>query len=273
LIPVGSSSGIVPKDLQTEQAYETGLYFQHELSFLNEKFGFSYGLRYSRFMYVGSKTVFQYEEYLSRTEENIIGETTYANNEVINTYDGFEPRISLRYSINDATSIKVGFNNINQYIHLISNTTTIAPADIWKLSDPYLLPQRVTQYSLGFFKNFSNNTIETSIEGYYKDQQNIIEYKDGASLILNDHLETELLNGLGKSYGVEVYFRRTVGFLRGWVGYTYSRSLRQIVGSYPEELINGGDWFPSNFDKPHDLTATLEIQPNPNLIFSSILII
>lgn len=271
LSPIGGSSNIIPNDLESEQAFETGLYIQHELSFLNEKIGFSYGLRYSRFMYVGENTVFGYEQYLPRTEENIISETTYSEYEVINTYDGFEPRISLRYSFNEATSIKAGFNQINQYIHLISNTASIAPTDIWKLSDPYLQPQTVTQYSIGFFKNFNNNTIETSIEAYYKDQQNIIEYKDGANLILNDHLETELLNGQGQAYGIELYFRRTVGFVRGWIGYTYSRSLRKVIGSYPEELINGGDWFPSNFDKPHDLTTTLELQFNPDVRFSSIL--
>jgi hypothetical protein len=271
LMPVGSLSSIIPNDLESEQALETGLYIQHEFSFLNEKFGLSYGLRYSHFMYMGKNTVFEYEQYLPRSEENIIGETYYDEYEEIITYDGFEPRLSLRYSFNEETSIKAGYNRINQYIHLISNTATIAPTDIWKLSDPYLLPQNVTQYSLGFFKNFANNTIETSIEAYYKDQQNIIEYKDGADLILNNHMETELLNGQGRAYGIELYFRRTVGFLRGWIGYTYSRSLRQVIGSYPEELINGGEWFPSNFDKPHDLTATLEIQANPNINFSSIL--
>ena len=271
LSPIGSESNIIAKDLEAEQAFETGAYFQHEINLLNEKIGFSYGLRYSRFMYMGKKTVFDYQDYVPRTEESIISETTYDDFEVINTYDGFEPRVSLRYSFNESASIKAGFNKINQYIHLISNTASIAPTDIWKLSDPYLLPQRVTQYSLGLFKNFANNTIETSIEGYYKNQQNVIEYKDGAELILNDHLETELLNGRGQSYGVELYFRRTVGFVRGWVGYTYSRSLRQVIGSYPEELINGGDWFPSNFDKPHDLTATLEFQFSPNINFSSIM--
>ena len=269
LKPRGISS-IVPFSVENERALESGIYFQHDLE-LGQRVGFSYGLRYSNFNYLGSRTVNSYEQYQPRNEENIIDQTTFGTNEVIQSYDGFEPRVSARYSFNETTSVKAGFNRINQYIHLISNTTSIAPTDIWKLSDPYLKPQTVTQYSIGFFKNFNNNTIETSLEGYYKDQGNLIEYKDGAELVLNPHLETELLNGRGYSYGIELYLRRKVGVVRGWVSYTYSRSFRQVIGSFPEELINNGDYFPANFDKPHNLNTTLELAFNPRVRFSSIL--
>jgi outer membrane receptor protein involved in Fe transport len=141
-----------------------------------------------------------------------------------------------------------------QFIHLISNTATIAPTDIWKLSDDFLKPQIVDQYSIGFYNNFMGNIFETSIEVYYKDIQNVVEYKDGANLILQNHLETELVPAQGRAFGVELYAKKNLGRLTGWISYTYSRSLRRVITAYEEEIINDGEWFASNFDKPHDVT-------------------
>jgi len=254
LIPdSGGESGVLPQKVQNEYGRESGFYFQHEFE-LGEKFGFTYGVRYDFFQYLGPRTVKEYAENLPINSGNVIGERTYGDGEVIQTYDGLGPRVSMRYSLDSKTSIKAGYNKMYQFIHLISNTATIAPTDVWKLSDPFLKPQIVDQYSLGIYKNFKGNIFETSVEVYYKDIQNVVEYKDGARLLLENDLETEIIPGEGQAYGVEVYAKKNLGRVTGWVSYTYSRALRRVITPFEEEIINDGDWFPANFDKPHDFT-------------------
>ncbi len=121
--------------------------------------------------------------------------------------------------------MKASYNTERQYIHMLSNTTAIAPTDIWKLSDPNILPQLGSQFSLGAYKNLKNNTIETSVEVYYKNIQNYLDYKSGAVLVLNHHIETDVLNTKGKAYGVELMIKKATGKLNGWVSYTFSRTL------------------------------------------------
>jgi len=269
MTPLNSGSSVSSKFTEEEKGLESGAYLQHDID-ITQHLGLTYGLRYSQFRYLGSNIIFEYEAFTPRREENIINQLNFSNNETIKMFDGFEPRFALRWALSTSSSLKIGYNRMFQYIHLISNTTTIAPTDVWKLSDPHIAPEEVKQYSIGLFKNFRNNTIETSVEAYYKDLDNIIEYKDGAELILSDHLETELLNGIGKSYGLEFYLKKKTGRLTGWVSYTWSRSKRQVIGAYPEEIINNGEWFPSNFDKPHDLTAVAEYWLGNNVKFSSV---
>ncbi len=254
LIPdPNGESGVLPQKVQDEFANESGFFIQHELEF-GEKFGFSYGLRYDMYQYFGPRTVREYAENLPLNVGNVIAERTYGDREVIQTYDGWGPRVSMRYSLDSKTSIKAGYNKMYQFIHLISNTATIAPTDVWKLSDQFLRPQIVDQYSLGIYKNFKGNIFESSIEVYYKDIQNIVEYKDGARLLLQNHLETEVIPGQGQAYGVEMYVKKNLGRTTGWASYTYSRALRRVVTPFEEEIINEGNWFPANFDKPHDFT-------------------
>ncbi len=157
-----------------------------------------------------------------------------------------------------------------QYIHLITNTTSISPIDVWKLSDPFLEPEIVTQYSVGFFRNLQHGRFEASIEGFYKDWENVVEYKDGADLFLNSNLETELISGKGKSYGLEVFVKKNIGRFNGWLSYTYSRSLRKVVGDFEVETINNGDWYPSNFDKPSNFTFVTRFRLGAYATFSSI---
>lgn len=268
LTPLGSSS-LNPFPGREERALESGVYFNHEID-IAKPLKLSYGLRYSFYQYLGPNAVYSYDEFQQRRRENVTDSLVFGKNQVIENYGGFEPRISLRATINNSTSVKIGYNRIYQYIQLISNTTSISPTDIWKLSDSFLQPAQADQYSAGIFKNFANNTIETSIEAYYKQQNNLTEYKDGAELFLNRNLETELLSGRGKAYGIEFYVKKNKGRSRGWVSYTYSRSLRQVIGQFPEETINNGEWFKSNFDKPHDLTAVYELRISPFVDFSSI---
>lgn len=248
-----SENPVEPFDVEAEKATETGIYFHHQVS-LGKYIGLSYGIRYTEFRFLGPHAIPIYEPLLPRNEENISEFIEYGDGEEIQKYTSWEPRASLRISLGENTSFKAGYNRMFQYIHLISNTTTIAPTDVWKLSDPYVEPQEVIQYSGGLFRNFNNNTIEASVEVFYKDIKNIIEYQDGATLLLNNNLESDLLNGVGRAYGAEFYLEKKTGDFTGWLSYTYSRSERRVIGSFPEEIINNGDWFASNFDKPHNMS-------------------
>lgn len=268
LTPTGVQQEILPQKVQDELGQEAAIHFQHEFE-LGEKFGFSYGLRYDTYRYLGPRVVRQYRENKPISDGSAISETNYGDGETIQTYDGLGPRASFRYSLNKASSIKVGYNKMYQFIHLISNTATIAPTDVWKLSDNFLKPQIADQYSLGFYNNFKGNIFETSIEVYYKDLQNVVEYKDGATLIMQNHLETELIPAEGKAYGVELYVKKNLGRLTGWISYTYSRSLRRVITAFEEENINNGEWYASNFDKPHDLTLIGNYKVSTNTSFSA----
>lgn len=266
---VNPESSIDPFSVKNEKAMESGVFLQHNFE-LTKFLGISYGARYNNFRFLGPNRVPVYDPLLPRSEENILSFTEYGDNEVIQTYNGFEPRAAIRLSLTESLSIKAGYNKMYQFIHLISNTTTIAPTDVWKLSDAYLEPQEVTQYSGGIFKNFNNNAIEASVEVFYKDLDNILDYKDGATLILNDNLESALLNGIGRAYGIEVYLEKKTGTFTGWLSYTYSRSERKVIGSFPEEIINDGEWYPSNYDKPHSLSLVGDYKLGKRTKLSSI---
>lgn len=242
-----------PFIVASEKASESGIYFQHNFE-LGRYLGVSYGLRYNQFRFLGPNDVPVYDPLLPRNEENITEFNNFEDGEVIQQYDGWEPRASLRVSFDENTSLKIGYNRMFQYIHLISNTSAIAPTDVWKLSDPYVRPQEVVQYSGGIFRNFNDNMIEASVEVFYKDIKNILDYKDGATLLLNNNLESDLLNGKGRAYGLELFLEKKKGILTGWISYTYSRSERRVIGSFPEETINKGEWYAANFDKPHNLS-------------------
>jgi hypothetical protein len=268
LVPTGTEAELLPKKVQDETGRELAAHFQHELE-IGEKIGLTYGLRYDYYQYLGARMVRNYQENKPKSDGSAIGETRYTKNEVIQNYDGLAPRASLRYSFSKASSVKMGYNKMYQFIHLISNTATIAPSDVWKLSDGFLEPQIADQFSLGYYNNFKGNIFETSVEVYYKDLQNVVEYKDGANLILQNHIETELIPAQGKSYGVELYVKKNLGTLTGWVSYTYSRAFRRVITPFEEENINNGSWYPSNFDKPHDLTLIGNYKVSTNTSISA----
>ena len=264
----GEDSAIAPENIEDENGIESGIYFQHNVDF-TPKIGISYGLRYSDFRNRGPGTVNTYDPNETRSERSVISSEEFGEVD-IQTYNGFEPRFSVNYQLGQTTSIKGGYSRIYQYIHLVTNTTTISPTDTWKLSDSFIEPQIVSQYSLGFFKNFRNNRFETSIEGYYKDLDNLVEYKDGADLFINPNLETELISGVGRTYGVELYLKKIKGRLNGWVSYTYSRTLRKVAGEFAEDIINDGDFYPSNFDSPNNLTTVANYKLGANTTLSGI---
>jgi len=251
--PVGSNSSVEQKVVQREKGLESAIYFS-DLYKVSEKMLLNVGLRYSMYAALGGGSQNIYAEGVPKNESSVIEVRNYSNNEVIKTYGGLEYRISGRYLLGNDFSLKVGYNRTIQYLHLLSTNTTISPTDIWKLSDLNIEPQRADQYSFGVFKNIIENNLEFSLEGYYKKMNDLLDYKIGSQLILNDNLETELLQGVGKAYGVEFLLKKTKGKLNGYFGYSYSRALIKLDSEINEERVNNGDFFSANYDKPHDFS-------------------
>lgn len=226
--PLSEESLVLPDVVPTERGVESALYAGDRFDISN-RLTISAGVRYTLYSYLGPKTPV--------------------------TYHGPEYRASLRYGLSTSASIKASFNRTRQYIQMLSNTAVISPTDIWKLSDATIRPQVGDQYALGIYKNNRRNTIETSVEGYYKTMHNLLDYRNGATLILNQNLENDVVNAEGVAYGVEFLVKKTTGKLNGWVSYTYARTLLRTTGQTGTDVINGGRYYPSNFDKPHDVTV------------------
>ncbi len=259
--PVGEQSLILHKEIENERALETALYLSDEFE-LNNFISISAGLRYTLYTNYGPKTQNNYQLGLPKNVETITDTTNYGNGEAVKTYTGPELRFSTNIKTSNSSSVKIGLSRMYQYIHMMSKTTAMSPTDIWKLSDNYLKPQRGDQVSIGFYKNLRRNTIEASVETYYKKLKNILDYKGGAQLIMNEHLETDVLNGVGKAYGVELMLQKKTGKLTGFVNYTYSRILHKIDSEFDEERVSNGEYFPANYDKPHNFKFILNIKPS-----------
>ncbi|MBW4359744.1 TonB-dependent receptor [Flavobacterium taihuense] len=254
--PKKTEATLIPIDIDKEKALESGVYFSDNYK-VSDKLLIDLGLRYSFYAALGASDVNIYQSELPLNEATVINTQHYNNNEIEKKYGGFEPRLAARYFFTEDFSIKAGYDFTRQYIHLLSSNVTQSPNDTWKLSDTNIKPQSGQQISLGLFKNLNDDEFEISLEGYYKKSNNILDYKVGAQLLLNKNVETELLQGEGKAYGIEFLIKKQIGKLNGWIGYTYSRSLVKLDGQYNEEKVNNGEYFASNFDKPHDLSAVL----------------
>jgi hypothetical protein len=252
----GDNSLIKDITLEKEKALESALFFTENYK-VSDKLLIDLGLRYSFYSALGPSTQNIYQDDRPKSDKTVIDTKIYNNNESIKTYGGFEPRISARYFILPDLSVKASFDRTYQYMHLLSTNTTQSPMDVWKLSDLNTEPQSSNQFSLGFFKNIIQKSLELSIEGYYKRSKNILDYKVGAELFLNENIETELLQGEGKAYGVEFLIKKEKGNFNGWLSYTYSRALIKLDSRFDAEKINNGDYFPTNYDKPHDFSAIL----------------
>ncbi|WP_273567025.1 TonB-dependent receptor [Maribacter halichondriae] len=251
--PEGNESVIQPLSIPKEKALESALFISDEFK-ITDRLLVDVGLRYSFYAALGASEQRIYQDGVPRNEGTRIDSVQYGNNEIIKTYGGPEVRASARYFLKPDLSLKASFNNGYQFIHTLSNNTTVSPIDTWKLSDTNIKPQRGNQYSLGIYQNLKENEYELSLEGYFKTSQNVLDFKTGAQLLLNQTIETEVLQGEGQSYGVELLLRKSRGRLNGWLGYTYSRSLIKFDSEFSEERINNGNFFPSNYDKPHDVS-------------------
>ena len=267
-VPVGSKSLVVPDTLQAEQAQESALYVSDHYTVTNA-LSLDAGLRWSLFNYLGPSVVNNYAPGVPLTVQTQTGTTPYGAGSVIKTYGGPEYRFSARYVVTENFSLKAGYNTARQYIHMLSNTTAEAPTDIWKLSDPNIKPQYGDQISLGAYHNFKSNTIETSIEVYYKHIRDYLDYKPGAVLVMNPHIETDVQETHGKAYGVEFLVKKLTGKLNGWVSYTYSRILLQQNNPNEGPLINNGNWYPADYDKPNDAVVVANYRFNHRFSISA----
>lgn len=268
LKPEGVESTIHELRLQQERGLEHAVYVS-DLFSLNSRLSIEAGLRYSFYQSLGAASVYKYKPNVPRSRESIVDTLSYSGNSVLARYGGFEPRLSIRYLLNFYQSVKLSYNRTRQYIHLVSNTSNITPVDVWKLSNMHVSPQLGDQLSIGYFWNSKANQYEFSAELYYKKMEQLMEYQDGAQLLLNPILEADLLTARGRAYGGEFMVKKKEGKLSGWASYTYSRSLRQVVSPWESEQINKGAYYPANFDKPHDLTIVGNYQASRRWRFSA----
>ncbi|MBX2896559.1 MAG: TonB-dependent receptor [Cyclobacteriaceae bacterium] len=269
LQPLTTESNSKTIDMSNESSIESAFYFSDSFQPF-ERINVDAGIRLPVFTRLGPGIQYQYEAGLPREPRNIIDSVKYNSGEWMKTYTGVEPRLSVRYLLNRTSSVKAGYNRINQFLHLITNTAAVTPVDIWQSSNSFFKPQVADQVSLGYFWNTTSTRWHGYIEGYYKTISNILDFKDGANLILNPRLETALIQGKGKSYGVEVSVSKLQGRLQGEFNYTYSRSLRLLNGTFENERINNGNWYAANFDQPHVLNLNWRYTLGRKVFFSGI---
>ena len=254
MIDPGFAQGIGTESVFTEvhvphnYSFETAIYGDNEQKF-GYHFIFKYGLRISMFQNIGPGTVYHFDSAF-----NDIDSTVYKQGVLYNTYAGLEPRLGLLYVLNDLNSFKASYSRTYQYLQLAQNSTVGTPLDIWFPASPNVKPQVADQVAVGYFRNFRHNTIETSVEGYYKFMNHVIDFKDHAQLLLNPQLEGELRVGKAYSYGVEFLVRLNEKKLNGWISYTWSRTFRKI----PE--INSGNPYPAPYDKPNNIAVVVNYQ-------------
>ncbi len=268
LTPGNDFSTVTPTALPEEYGRELGVYLQDDFD-ITEDLSLSVGLRYSLYQNLGPDDVFTYEEGQPRSESTVTGILNFGSGEVVETYGGLEPRISLKYALDGSSSFKMSYNRTQQFINQITNTSAVSPVDVWQLSNTHIQPTTANNYSLGYFKNFKDNGWVTSAEVFYRTIDNLIEFKDRADILVNETLERELLSGIGRAYGLELSVRKAIGRWNGWLGYTLSRSERQVAGNTAAESINNGDWFPSNFDQLHNLSLVLSYKVSKRGTFSA----
>lgn len=246
-----------PEDVPERNALEWAAYISND-QHISKRLRFYYGLRLSVFTNMGPGDFYNF---------NGQGELTNTINldkaAVFHTHKGFEPRLGINYRLAPNSSVKASFNRMHQYLHLISNTTTTAPTDVWLPSSNNVKPQIADQLSMGLFNNFSNNEFETSLEVYYKDLKNQIEFKNATELVYNSTVEAELTFGRGWAYGAEFLLKRTSGRLTGWLSYTWSKTMRQF------DEVNNGNPFPARHDRTHDFSAVLMYDIFQRLQFSA----
>lgn len=269
--PLGDFSQVKPKQIEEDRAIEPALYLSDEIE-VTPGFSVSGGIRTTFFTSFGPSTVNKYAENSPRSVESIIDTISYGNGRIIKVYPGTEFRISSRLIISPRTSIKFGVQRVYQYLHMISNTTSMSPTDIWKLSDTYIKPQMGDQFSFGIYNTLGRSGIELSVETYYKRLKNILDYKGGAVLLMNEHLETDIINGSGKAYGIELMAKKQAGKFTGWISYTYSRVLLKVDSPFESEKVNKGEYFPANYDKPHDLKIVTNTKLSRRFNISSIFV-
>jgi hypothetical protein len=259
----GEAKGTGDESLFTEykldhtHALESGIYISDD-HIIGSRLTLKYGLRFSLFQNVGPATVYQYDQNFELADSS-----KYSSGDFFHTYSGLEPRLGMVYVLNEVSSIKASYSHTYQYLQLAQNSTAGTPLDIWFSASPNVKPQVADQVAAGYFRNLRRNTIETSVEVYYKSMRNAIDFKDHAELLLNKQLEGELRFGKAWAYGIELMIAVPEGRLNGWVSYTYSRTWRQFKD------INDGNKYPAPYDSPHDVSIVLNFEASQRFIISA----
>lgn len=247
----GNSSIINNFSFPNKYALDHAIYVSNETKF-NEHLTLRYGLRYSLYQNLGNAS----KEYLLKNYV-VVDSAVYERGKIYNSQSGFEPRIGANYVFDQRHSVKTSYSRSMQYIQLASNSSAGSPFDLWFQASQNVKPQISDQIAAGYFRNFSDNMFESSIELYYKNYTNVVDFKDNAILLGNEQLEQELRFGVGYSYGAELMLRKNTGKLNGWVSYTYSRSFRKIDG------VNNDEWYNSPYDKPNSVTIVANYEFSP----------
>jgi hypothetical protein len=277
--PFGETSSINPNQIARKYAFENALYISAEQK-LSEKLSINYGLRYSDFQRLGEQEVNTYannqavvfnQDFQIYEGATPTGTINYGKNKKIVSFNNLEPRFAMAYSLNENQSVKASYNRMSQYIHLISNTASASPLDIWAPSDQYLKPEILDQVALGYFQNFKDDKYSIEVETFYKKIKNKADYIDGAELIANDAIERVLLNGESRSYGLELLVKKNTGKLTGWISYTLSKAEQRTPGRDASEIgINNGEWYRASYDKLHNLSVTAAYSLTPKWTFGGI---
>lgn len=268
LNPVGAESSVRSFRGRREQGREGAAYVNGEwapISWLTVQAG----IRYARYQNMGPGPVYSYLPDVPLSPETISDTLNYGSGQASKSYGGLEPRLALRIGLSKRDALKISYNRTRQFLHLISNTTAISPVDFWKLADGYVPAEVADQFAAGLFHNSTDNDIELSLEGYYKRMSNLVEYRNGATLLLNPAIETDLLPAEGWAYGVETSLNKTKGRLTGQAAYTYSRAFTRVLTPFASRQVNGGNWYPAAIDRPHNLALSLQYQLGHFWTFSS----
>ena len=263
IFPNRNDSGIIPFKLTEKYANEFAFYLEADHN-ISDKFSLKYGLRFSNFTRLGQDELNTYEndnpliynqqlqKYEPATANGLIN---YERSDILKSFNNFEPRLSFSYLLNSDSSIKASYNKMAQYLHLLSNTSSPTPLDIWVPSGSFIKPQVLDQYAVGYFKRIKDGDFSLETELFYKDVKNRIDYINGANLVANNEIETVILNGKSRAYGLEFMFRKNEGKLKGWLAYTLSKSEQLTSGRNSiEPGINNGEWYNTPYDKTHDLS-------------------
>jgi hypothetical protein len=279
--PTSNTSPVNPLTLDPKTALESGVYINAEHK-LSKNLTAQYGVRYSAFSRFGGQSLFDYENdqpvvynsLLGIYERgNTVGETKYAKGDNMADFGNFEPRVSLAYTLNEDASIKMGFSRVAQYIHLLSNTASATPLDVWTPSGKFVKPQLSNQYAIGYFRNFKDKMFSMEVEAYYKNTDNRIDYIDGSNLIGQNTIETEILNGESRAYGLELLLRKNEGKLTGWVAYTLAKSEQRTPGGIAGGLgIANGAWYNTPYDRTHDISVSGAYKLNDKWSFGANLV-
>jgi hypothetical protein len=278
IVPNRADSGIQSEKLINKYANEFAAYLEAEHS-INDKLTLQYGARFSNFtrlgqdeinVYANDNPVIYNSQFKKYESAEAIATASYKRSDVLASFNNFEPRISLSYLLDNQTSFKLSYNRMAQYLHLLSNTASPTPLDVWAPSGKFIKPQLLDQLAAGYFKSIKNGDYSLETEVFYKDIQNRIDYINGANLVANNEIETIILNGQARAYGLEILFKKNEGNFKGWLAYTLSKSEQKTQGRTANEPgINQGEWYNTPYDKTHDISINTSYELSKKWLFNA----